>query len=54
VLELKPVLEQHPADESPGGDEKTALVEGHERHHESLRGGGARTHRREPSTPRRR
>jgi hypothetical protein len=43
VLELKPVLEQHPADESPGGDEKTALVEGHERHHESLRGGGRGT-----------
>jgi hypothetical protein len=29
VLELKPILEQHPADESPGGDGEAALMEGH-------------------------
>jgi hypothetical protein len=39
---LKPVPEQHPADEPPGGDGDAALVEGHERHHEPL-GGAART-----------
>jgi hypothetical protein len=38
VLELKPILEQHPADESPSKDGETALVEGHEQHHESLWG----------------
>jgi hypothetical protein len=30
VLELKPVPEQHPADEPPGGDREAALMEGHE------------------------
>jgi hypothetical protein len=30
VLELHPILEQHPADEPTGGDGKAALVEGHE------------------------
>jgi hypothetical protein len=29
VLELKPVLEQHPADESLDGDGEAALMEGH-------------------------
>jgi hypothetical protein len=36
VLELEPILEQHPTDEPSGGDRKAALVEGHERHHEPL------------------
>jgi hypothetical protein len=52
VLELQPILEQHPADESTGRDGEAALVEGHERHHEPL-GGAARTRRRGPSTRRR-
>jgi hypothetical protein len=30
VLELQPILKQHPADESTGGDGEAALVEGHE------------------------
>jgi hypothetical protein len=30
VLELKPILEQHPADEPTGGDGEAALMEGHE------------------------
>jgi hypothetical protein len=33
ILELQPILEQHPADEPTGGDGEAALVEGHERHH---------------------
>jgi hypothetical protein len=36
VLELQPILEQHPVDESTGRDGEAALVEGHERHHEPL------------------
>jgi hypothetical protein len=38
VLQLKPVLEKDATDEPPDGDREAALVEGHERHHESLRG----------------
>jgi hypothetical protein len=37
VLELQPIREQHPANESAGGDGEAALVEGHERHHVSRR-----------------
>jgi hypothetical protein len=33
VLELQSVREQHPANESAGGDGEAALMEGHERHH---------------------
>jgi hypothetical protein len=40
VLELQPILEQHPADEPTGGDGEVALVEGHERHHIPLGGHG--------------
>jgi hypothetical protein len=47
ILELQPILEQHPADEPTGGDGEAALVEGHERHHEPL-GGAAQTRRRRP------
>jgi hypothetical protein len=42
MLELQPILEQHPADELTGGDRENALVEGHERHHEPLVGAAAR------------
>jgi hypothetical protein len=52
VLQLKPVLEEDSADEPPGGDGEAALVEDHKRDLKSLGGGVARTHRREPSTPR--
>jgi hypothetical protein len=38
MLELQPILEQHPADEPTGEDGEAALVEGHERHHEPFRG----------------
>jgi hypothetical protein len=48
---LQPIREQHPTDESAGGDGEAALVEGHERHYVPLRG-VARTRRREPSTQR--
>jgi hypothetical protein len=51
VLELQPIRERHPTDESVGGDGEDALVEGHERHHIPL-GGVARTRHREPSTRR--
>jgi hypothetical protein len=30
VLELQPILEQHPADEPAGEDREATLVEGHE------------------------
>jgi hypothetical protein len=36
MLQLEAVLEEDPTDESPGGDGEAALVEGHERDHESL------------------
>jgi hypothetical protein len=49
VLELQPILKQHSADELTGGDGEAAVMEGHERHHEPLRG-TARTRRRGPST----
>jgi hypothetical protein len=52
VLELMPILEQHPADEPPDRDGEAALVLGHERHHEPL-GGTTRTRRQVPSTRRR-
>jgi hypothetical protein len=52
VLELQPILEQHPADEPAGGDREAALVEGHYDTTYPL-GGVARTRRREPSTQRR-
>jgi hypothetical protein len=37
---LEPVLEEDTADEPTVGDGDAALVEGHERHHESLQGRG--------------
>jgi hypothetical protein len=36
VLQLVAVLEEDSMDESPGGDGEAALVEGHERDHESF------------------
>jgi hypothetical protein len=38
VLQLKRVLEEDSADESPSGDGEAAFMEGHEQHNEPLRG----------------